>query len=127
MHRCATFTCGRVTNHPRTGFPQFAAILKKKSIRMTAPSCRESSERKPNEYKKKKILLGFLFLLCFSSVTSVLLLSTRKSYEFEDLLQSSSEGCRVDWYAQSRLGLARTLSEENVYEDIIGKTTASSL
>ncbi|XP_075894191.1 DENN domain-containing protein 2A isoform X2 [Nelusetta ayraudi] len=43
----------------------------------------------------------------------------RKSYEFEDLLQSSSEGCRVDWYAQSRLGLARTLSEENVYEDII--------
>lgn len=60
-------------------------------------------------------------------MTSVLLLSTRKSYEFEDLLQSSSEGCRVDWYAQSRLGLARTLSEENVYEDIIGKTTASSL
>lgn len=45
--------------------------------------------------------------------------SNRKSYEFEDLLQSSSsEGCRVDWYAQSRLGLARTLSEENVYEDI---------
>lgn len=43
----------------------------------------------------------------------------RKSYEFEDLLQSSSEGCRVDWYAQSRLGLTRTLSEENVYEDII--------
>lgn len=41
-------------------------------------------------------------------------LSTRKSYEFEDLLQ-------VDWYAQSRLGLTRTLSEENVYEDIIGK------
>ncbi|KAM9815404.1 DENN domain-containing protein 2A isoform 1-T1 [Syngnathus typhle] len=45
--------------------------------------------------------------------------SNRKSYEFEDLLQSSSESCRVDWYAQSRLGLARTLSEENVYEDII--------
>uniref|UniRef100_A0A8C6SAH3 DENN domain containing 2A n=1 Tax=Neogobius melanostomus TaxID=47308 RepID=A0A8C6SAH3_9GOBI len=43
----------------------------------------------------------------------------RKSYEFEDLLQSSTEGCRVDWYAQSRLGLTRTLSEENVYEDII--------
>ncbi|XP_077567365.1 DENN domain-containing protein 2A [Stigmatopora nigra] len=43
----------------------------------------------------------------------------RKSYEFEDLLQSSSESCRVDWYAQSRLGLPRTLSEENVYEDII--------
>lgn len=48
-------------------------------------------------------------------------LSTRKSYEFEDLLQSSTESCRVDWYAQSRLGLTRTLSEENVYEDIIGK------
>uniref|UniRef100_H3CCM9 DENN domain containing 2A n=1 Tax=Tetraodon nigroviridis TaxID=99883 RepID=H3CCM9_TETNG len=43
----------------------------------------------------------------------------RKSYEFEDLLQSSSDSCRVDWYAQSRLGLTRTLSEENVYEDII--------
>lgn len=41
----------------------------------------------------------------------------RKSYEFEDLLQSSSDS----WYAQSRLGLTRTLSEENVYEDIIGK------
>lgn len=48
-------------------------------------------------------------------------LSNRKSYEFEDLLQSSSDSCRVDWYAQSRLGLTRTLSEENVYEDIIGK------
>uniref|UniRef100_A0A667Y5C7 DENN domain containing 2A n=1 Tax=Myripristis murdjan TaxID=586833 RepID=A0A667Y5C7_9TELE len=45
--------------------------------------------------------------------------SNRKSYEFEDLLQSSAEGCRVDWYAQSRLGLTRTLSEENVYEDIL--------
>ncbi|XP_067446416.1 DENN domain-containing protein 2A isoform X1 [Thunnus thynnus] len=45
--------------------------------------------------------------------------SNRKSYEFEDLLQSSAESCRVDWYAQSRLGLTRTLSEENVYEDII--------
>ncbi|XP_041794209.1 DENN domain-containing protein 2A [Chelmon rostratus] len=45
--------------------------------------------------------------------------SNRKSYEFEDLLQSSTDSCRVDWYAQSRLGLTRTLSEENVYEDII--------
>ncbi|XP_054633000.1 DENN domain-containing protein 2A [Dunckerocampus dactyliophorus] len=45
--------------------------------------------------------------------------NNRKSYEFEDLLQSSAEACRVDWYAQSRLGLTRTLSEENVYEDII--------
>ncbi|KAG7523429.1 hypothetical protein JOB18_046340 [Solea senegalensis] len=45
--------------------------------------------------------------------------NNRKSYEFEDLLQSSAESCRVDWYAQSRLGLTRTLSEENVYEDII--------
>nr|XP_045016648.1 DENN domain-containing protein 2A isoform X2 [Jaculus jaculus] len=43
----------------------------------------------------------------------------RKSYEFEDLLQSSSENNRVDWYAQTRLGLTRTLSEENVYEDIL--------
>ncbi|XP_066218979.1 DENN domain-containing protein 2A isoform X1 [Saccopteryx leptura] len=42
----------------------------------------------------------------------------RKSYEFEDLLHSSSENIRVDWYAQTKLGLTRTLSEENVYEDI---------
>jgi hypothetical protein len=45
----------------------------------------------------------------------------RKSYEFEDLLQSSSENNRVDWYAQTKLSLTRTLSEENVYEDILGK------
>ncbi|KAG9466582.1 hypothetical protein GDO78_016372 [Eleutherodactylus coqui] len=44
----------------------------------------------------------------------------RKSYEFEDLLQSSENG-RVDWYAQTKLALTRTLSEENVYEDILGK------
>ncbi|XP_020559507.1 DENN domain-containing protein 2A isoform X1 [Oryzias latipes] len=44
--------------------------------------------------------------------------NNRKSYEFEDLLQSSSDSVQVDWYAQSRLGLACTLSEENVYEDI---------
>uniref|UniRef100_A0A3Q2DZ97 DENN domain containing 2A n=1 Tax=Cyprinodon variegatus TaxID=28743 RepID=A0A3Q2DZ97_CYPVA len=50
--------------------------------------------------------------LCFA-------LFNRKSYEFEDLLQSSTESNRVDWYAQSRLGLTCTLSEENVYEDII--------
>ncbi|XP_073918154.1 DENN domain-containing protein 2A isoform X2 [Castor canadensis] len=43
----------------------------------------------------------------------------RKSYEFEDLLQSSSENNRVDWYAQTKLSLTRTLSEENVYEDIL--------
>ncbi|KAM6202235.1 DENN domain-containing protein 2A [Rhynchocyon petersi] len=42
----------------------------------------------------------------------------RKSYEFEDLLPSSDSG-RADWYAQTKLGLARTLSEENVYEDIL--------
>ncbi|XP_077325400.1 DENN domain-containing protein 2A [Lithobates pipiens] len=42
----------------------------------------------------------------------------RKSYEFEDLLQSSENG-RVDWYAQTKLALTRTLSEENVYEDIL--------
>ncbi|XP_063052744.1 DENN domain-containing protein 2A isoform X2 [Engraulis encrasicolus] len=45
--------------------------------------------------------------------------SNRKSYEFEDLLQSSSESGRVDWYAQAKLTLTRTLSEENVYEDIL--------
>ncbi|XP_051819490.1 DENN domain-containing protein 2A isoform X2 [Antechinus flavipes] len=43
----------------------------------------------------------------------------RKSYEFEDLLQSSSESSRVDWYAQTKLALTRTLSEENIYEDIL--------
>ncbi|XP_028381455.2 LOW QUALITY PROTEIN: DENN domain-containing protein 2A [Phyllostomus discolor] len=43
----------------------------------------------------------------------------RKSYEFEDLLQSPLESSRVDWYAQTKLGLTRTLSEENVYEDIL--------
>lgn len=37
-------------------------------------------------------------------------------------MQSSAEGCRVDWYAQSKLGLTHTLSEENVYEDILGNT-----
>ncbi|XP_007546802.1 DENN domain-containing protein 2A isoform X1 [Poecilia formosa] len=45
--------------------------------------------------------------------------NNRKSYEFEDLLQSSTESSRVDWYAQSKLGLTCTLSEENVYEDIM--------
>ncbi|XP_036373845.1 DENN domain-containing protein 2A [Megalops cyprinoides] len=45
--------------------------------------------------------------------------SKRKSYEFEDLLQLSTDGCRVDWYAQSKPSLTRTLSEENVYEDIL--------
>lgn len=44
--------------------------------------------------------------------------SRRKSYEFEDLMQSSENG-RVDWYAQTKLALTRTLSEENVYEDIL--------
>ncbi|CAJ0943191.1 unnamed protein product [Ranitomeya imitator] len=48
----------------------------------------------------------------FSNLTSM------KSYEFEDLLQSSENG-RVDWYAQTKLALTRTLSEENVYEDIL--------
>lgn len=43
----------------------------------------------------------------------------RKSYEFEDLLQSAAEGCRADLYELSKLGLTRTLSEENVYEDIL--------
>lgn len=62
-------------------------------------------------------LIWFKFLGFFSSH----LVQPRKSYEFEDLLQSSSENSRVDWYAQTKLGLTRTLSEENVYEDILGK------
>uniref|UniRef100_A0A8C2KSK7 DENN domain containing 2A n=1 Tax=Cyprinus carpio TaxID=7962 RepID=A0A8C2KSK7_CYPCA len=45
-----------------------------------------------------------------------------KSYEFEDLLQSTAEGCRADLYELSKIGLTRTLSEENVYEDILGNT-----
>uniref|UniRef100_A0A674B3D8 DENN domain containing 2A n=1 Tax=Salmo trutta TaxID=8032 RepID=A0A674B3D8_SALTR len=56
--------------------------------------------------------------ICFSYLADPVCLSYRKSYEFEDLLQSS-ESSRVDWYAQSRLGLTHTLSEENVYEDIL--------
>ncbi|CAH7470677.1 Dennd2a [Phodopus roborovskii] len=43
----------------------------------------------------------------------------RKSYEFEDLLQPSSDSSRADWHAQTKLGLTRTLSEENIYEDIL--------
>ncbi|MGH0115617.1 UNVERIFIED_CONTAM: hypothetical protein FKN15_037940 [Acipenser sinensis] len=50
--------------------------------------------------------------------TTQLWAAYRKSYEFEDVLQSSTEGCQVDWNAQSKLSLTRTLSEENVYEDI---------
>nr|XP_055048561.1 DENN domain-containing protein 2A [Misgurnus anguillicaudatus]XP_055048562.1 DENN domain-containing protein 2A [Misgurnus anguillicaudatus] len=45
--------------------------------------------------------------------------NNRKSYEFEDLLQLTAEGCRADAYELSKLGLTRTLSEENVYEDIL--------
>ncbi|XP_051545939.1 DENN domain-containing protein 2A-like isoform X2 [Myxocyprinus asiaticus] len=45
--------------------------------------------------------------------------NNRKSYEFEDLLQSAAESCRADLYELSKLGLTRTLSEENVYEDIL--------
>uniref|UniRef100_A0A8C2KSA9 DENN domain containing 2A n=1 Tax=Cyprinus carpio TaxID=7962 RepID=A0A8C2KSA9_CYPCA len=45
--------------------------------------------------------------------------NNRKSYEFEDLLQSTAEGCRADLYELSKIGLTRTLSEENVYEDIL--------
>ena len=60
------------------------------------------------------------------SLSSLLLLPShqwcRKSYEFEDLLQSSSENGRVDWYAQTKLALTRTLSEENIYEDILGRS-----
>lgn len=65
-------------------------------------------------------LNSFPFLV-FDVRLSNIFVMLRKSYEFEDLLQSSTDSCRVDWYAQSRLGLTRTLSEENVYEDIIGK------
>lgn len=53
--------------------------------------------------------------------TFCLLILLRKSYEFEDVLQSSTDGSQVDWYAQARLSLTRTLSEENIYEDILGK------
>lgn len=80
----------------------------------------------PSETPVEK--LSFLFFFCIWPATLQNLchaLSIRKSYEFEDLLQSSTDSCRVDWYAQSRLGLTRTLSEENVYEDIIGKQCIS--
>lgn len=30
----------------------------------------------------------------------------------------------MDWYAQTKLALTRTLSEENVYEDILGRNSA---
>uniref|UniRef100_A0A6Q2X1P2 UDENN domain-containing protein n=1 Tax=Esox lucius TaxID=8010 RepID=A0A6Q2X1P2_ESOLU len=53
--------------------------------------------------------------------------SNRKSYEFEDLLQSSSDSNKVDWYAQSRPSLTRTLSEENVYEDILDPPSKENL
>lgn len=29
----------------------------------------------------------------------------------------------MDWYAQTKLALTRTLSEENVYEDILGRSS----
>ncbi|XP_004382507.1 DENN domain-containing protein 2A [Trichechus manatus latirostris] len=51
----------------------------------------------------------------------------RKSYEFEDLLPSSLESSTVDCYSQSKLGLTRTLSEENVYEDILDLPMKESL
>lgn len=80
----------------------------------------------------KKVFLFLSFFLFFFSIWHATLqnllrdaLSIRKSFEFEDLLQSSTDSCRMDWYAQSRLGLTRTLSEENVYEDIIGKQYTS--
>lgn len=75
------------------------------------------------DISQKSFLPILLYLACNSPKKMYAALSIRKSYEFEDLLQSSTESCRVDWYAQSRLGLTRTLSEENVYEDIIGKHT----
>uniref|UniRef100_A0A8C6VV82 DENN domain containing 2A n=1 Tax=Nothobranchius furzeri TaxID=105023 RepID=A0A8C6VV82_NOTFU len=65
-------------------------------------------------YQKLQQKCVFLWYRCLCPA-----LSARKSHEFEDLLQSSTESSRVDWYAQSRLGLTRTLSEENVYEDIL--------
>ncbi|XP_048404763.1 DENN domain-containing protein 2A-like isoform X3 [Stegostoma tigrinum] len=50
----------------------------------------------------------------------------RKSFEFEDVKdfqrQQSPNCCRngqVDWYAQSKLALNYTVSEENIYEDIL--------
>lgn len=62
----------------------------------------------------------FSSLSPFYSLLSLPWCACRKSYEFEDLLQSSGESSRVDWYAQAKLTLTRTLSEENVYEDILG-------
>lgn len=102
------FTCGNIGKWHGTGFLSLhiKCFVKRRHAR-TLPA--------------EEILQKFLpaLLLCFICHSAAL--SVRKSYEFEDLLQSSTEGCRVDWYAQSRLGLTRTLSEENVYEDIIGK------
>ncbi|XP_038609486.1 DENN domain-containing protein 2A [Tachyglossus aculeatus] len=47
----------------------------------------------------------------------------RKSFEFEDLLQSWVETGRADWAAGTRLALSRPLSrrpsQENIYEDIL--------
>lgn len=100
-HRCSNSHMWR-ENHIFFGPKSF------KRIKMKANSCKDTI---PNS-----LVLDVLDV--WLSNISVML---RKSYEFEDLLQSSSDSCRVDWYAQSRLGLTRTLSEENVYEDIIGK------
>ncbi|KAJ8382792.1 hypothetical protein SKAU_G00035700 [Synaphobranchus kaupii] len=49
--------------------------------------------------------------------------NSRKSFEFEDVLQVSPEGCGVDW---SKTSLARALSEENVYEDILDQPSTEN-
>lgn len=67
-------------------------------------------------------MLSFGCKSCITLCSFPLPSTCRKSYEFEDLLQSSSENGRVDWYAQTKLALTRTLSEENVYEDILGRS-----
>lgn len=102
------FTCGNVGKRHGTGFLSlYIKCFVKRRHACTLPAEETLQKFRP------------ALLLCFICHSAAL--SDRKSYEFEDLLQSSTEGCRVDWYAQSRLGLTRTLSEENVYEDIIGK------
>nr|XP_023648925.1 DENN domain-containing protein 2A-like isoform X2 [Paramormyrops kingsleyae] len=45
--------------------------------------------------------------------------SHRKSKEFEDVLWCSPRDGRVEWYAQAKLSLTHTQSEENIYEDIL--------
>lgn len=89
-------------------------FLDQRSLKQNLDEC---TFLKRHSWNVFSLFSSFVFDVWLSNISVML----RKSYEFEDLLQSSSDSCRVDWYAQSRLGFTRTLSEENVYEDIIGK------